>query len=133
MEQLYKALKPFWDYTNLVSEGRPWLNIATSVYFELKELLTDISSGGLSFGTFNPSIQAAFKAGKVKFDKYYEIMSKTLIYFVAAVLDPRIKGAWIEKQHENGKALLNDVRKYIYEIYPTRKLAGQSEERDRKY
>jgi len=95
--------------------------------------LTNISSSGLAFSTFDPSIQVGFKAGKAKFDKYYEIISKTLIYFIAAVLDPCIKGAWIEKHYENGKTLLNDVRKYIHEIYPSRKLVGQSEEKDCKY
>ena len=86
--------------------------------------MTDISFSRLSFGTLDPSIRVAFKASKAKFDKYYKIISKTLIYFVATVLDPHIKGAWIEKQYENGKALLNDVRRYIHEIYPTRKLAS---------
>src|SRR5450432_740654 len=133
IEQLYKALKPFADYTNLISEGRPWLHLSTSIYFELQELLIEISSRGQSFGIYDESIQLAFKAGKLKFDKYYEIMSTTLIYFVAAVLDPRIKGAWIEKHHEKGNSLLTDVHKYIHEIYPKETSTSQWEERDDRY
>ena len=66
---------------------------------------------------FDPLIQQAFQARKAKFNKYFEIMSNTIIYFVATILDPRIKGAWIQKHHPNGEAILRNVRQYIHEIY----------------
>jgi hypothetical protein len=42
-----------------------------------------------------------------------------LIYYIASVLDPRIKGVWIQREHQNGHAKLAEVQKTIYKLYPS--------------
>ena len=37
LEQLFAILRPFHEYTKLVSEGRPTIGTIISVYFELVE------------------------------------------------------------------------------------------------
>jgi hAT family C-terminal dimerisation region len=45
-------------------------------------------------------------------------MDSTPIYFIASILDPRLKGTWIEAHHPNGKKMIENVRTILYKQYP---------------
>ena len=47
-------------------------------------------------------------------------MDNNITYYIASILDPRIKGAWIKKQHDNGNNKLEEVRTTIRKLYPAK-------------
>ena len=44
-------------------------------------------------------------------------MDQTIIYYIASVLDPQIKGLWIQKEHPNGDTKIAEVKKTINKLY----------------
>jgi hypothetical protein len=52
-----------------------------------------------------------------RFNKYYTFMDENITYYIASILDPWIKGAWIRKQHASGDEKLKEVRTSIHKLY----------------
>ena len=121
IEELYAVLQPFNEHTKSVSQSQPRIATSTAVYFELQELFRKASRREGEYATYSNLITSAVHAGLEKFEKYYKFMDNTLIYFVASVLDPRIKGVWVQNQHENGPSILEKVRQFIHDVYPDNK------------
>jgi len=44
-------------------------------------------------------------------------MDQNIIYYIASVLDPRLKGFWIQKEHPDGDNKLANVRQAIHEQF----------------
>lgn len=63
------------------------------------------------------TICEAFVKGLEKFNKYFNYMDKTIIYWVISTLDPRRKAQWIMHKHENGEEKMRAVKEYIQEVY----------------
>ena len=42
--QIERVLKPFWDYTNVVSSDMPAIADSLAIYWSLDDLLTDVST-----------------------------------------------------------------------------------------
>jgi hypothetical protein len=92
LEELYTVLDLFNKYTKIASEGHPTIGTTPSIFFELKKHFTNVINRERKYSTYNIAITSAFSVGMPKFQKYYNYMNTTIIYFVAAVLDPRLKG-----------------------------------------
>jgi hypothetical protein len=109
--QLYNVLDPFNNFTKLASEGRPTIGTIRSVYLDISELFTKVKNREGEYSTFDMRIVNAFKSKTVndKFEKYNAYISQCPIYFIASVLDPRIKGTFIEVDYVDGKAKLEEV------------------------
>jgi hypothetical protein len=73
------------------------------VYANYDSLITDAVYGSLD-----------------RFNKYYNAMDQTIIYYIASVLDPRIKGLWIRKEHPNGDTKIAEVKKTINKLYSSK-------------
>lgn len=107
------VLQPFNEFTNLASEGDPKLASGIGVYHEISELFDSIIRQ--DNGIINDaSIIRAVQAGKRLFDTYNKLVNETPLYFIVLVLDPRMKGAWIENNHPAGKVKLDKVQKLLH-------------------
>jgi hypothetical protein len=119
IEQLYDVLKPFSEFTKLVSSGRPTITTATGIYFQLSKHLKLAGDCKDKYATYDTAITNAVHGSLELFNKYYNTMDQNLIYYIASVLDPRIKGVWIRSQHETGDAKLAEVQETIQKLYPS--------------
>jgi hypothetical protein len=119
VEQLYDVLKPFHEFTKLVSSGRPTITTTTGIYFQLSKHLKLAGDRKDKYAIYDTEITNAVYGSLELFNKYYNAMDQNLIYYIASVLDPRIKGAWIRKQHETGDAKLAEVQETINKQYPS--------------
>lgn len=52
-----------------------------------------------------------------KFNKYYDMMDKNVIHYVAGILDPRIKAHYLKANHPDGDTLVDKIKAYIHEVY----------------
>jgi len=117
LKQLCDVLKSFSEYTKALSEGRPTITTAFGVYFELSDLLKSVTLRTGQWASYHQSITTAVQAGLVKFEKYWSLLDNQLIYYIAAVLDPRIKGLWLQKKLQNGDAIVAKVRQFLCSKY----------------
>jgi hypothetical protein len=95
VKQLYDVLKPFNKFTKLVSSGRPTIITTTRIYFELSTYLKLASACEGKYAKYDYVITNAVYSSLELFNKYYNTIDQNLIYYIASVLDPRIKGVWI--------------------------------------
>ena len=95
---MYKVLKPFWDHTNAVSKACPTIVESLPIYWSLDDILDDIKKAECDFEGIAKDIQDAVEAGIQKLGKFTKIMDGNILYYVAAILDPRIKTSYIKAQ-----------------------------------
>src|ERR1700722_9981433 len=120
LKHLYNVLKPFDRFTKHVSSRRPTITTSTSIYFSLSKLLNQARNHEGPYATYPLAITEAVYRSLERFNKYYKFMDNNITYYIASILDPRIKGAWIKKQHDNGNNKLEEVRTTIRKLYPAK-------------
>ena len=112
LQQLETVLKPFWDHTNTVSKASPTIVESLPIYWHLDDLLDDIQGASGDFEGVNEDIRAAVEGGIRKMNKFARMMDDNVLYYVAAVLDPRIKTSLIEAQmsEPDAQLIISQVR-----------------------
>jgi hypothetical protein len=115
------VLQLFNKYTNLVSETLPTIITVFAIFSELEQHFKNAFSKQDIYMTCDPLIILAIQAGASRFNKYFKYIKSNVIFFVASVLDLRIKDAYILSQPDSQKHLA-DVRQYIYWLYQAEKL-----------
>lgn len=98
LQQVAKILKPFWDHTNSVSKACPTIVESLPIYWSLDDLLNDVRNAEGDFEDVNIEIRDAVERGIRKMNKFARKMDDNLLYYVASVLDPRIKSSLIVSQ-----------------------------------
>ena len=67
----------------------------------------------------NTILKNAVGPGIEKLQKYHEMMREQDIYFVASILDPRIKISWVRKHLPfEADEIIERIRRYLYTIFP---------------
>jgi hypothetical protein len=61
----------------------------------MEKLLKSVLNKTGLFATIDASLVAAAKKGYIKFEKYYDEMKENDIYWIACMLNPRIKTKWL--------------------------------------
>jgi hypothetical protein len=107
----------FHKYTKLVSKGRPTIGTVISVYFELVEFFNKATLRDSEFAQYNERIIKALKVGKEKFEKYSKLIADTLIYYIASVLDLRIKCSIIQSEDKHADAKIKMIWDTLYKLY----------------
>lgn len=131
LRQIQKVLKPFWDHTNSVSKRCPSITESLPIYWSLDDILDDIKNNEGDFQEVTEEVQNAVEAGILKMDKFTKKMDSNIIYYVAAVLDPRVKTSFIRAQmsKSDADAIVSDTREYIKKQYPASPASSSSAER----
>ncbi|KAK9372518.1 ribonuclease H-like domain-containing protein [Lipomyces chichibuensis] len=131
LQQVEKVLKPFWNHTNMVSKACPTIVESLPIYWHLDDLLDDIKGAKGDFEGVNADIRDAVEGGIRKMNKFARMMDDKILYYVASVLDPRIKTSCLEAQMSNADALLiaSQVRDFLKKQYPFNLVVPSSPER----
>jgi hypothetical protein len=98
LEQVQKVLKLFWDHTNTVSKACPTVMESLPINWNLDSLLDNIKKAEGDFKNLTVEIQDAAEKGIWKMNKFAKRMDDNILYYVASILDPRIKTSFIEAQ-----------------------------------
>ncbi|KAJ5240474.1 uncharacterized protein N7469_002065 [Penicillium citrinum] len=119
LQQVAKILKPFWDHTNSVSKARPTIVESLPIYWSLDDLLNDVRNAKGDFEDVNIEIRDAVERGIRKMNKFARKMDDNL-YYVASVLDPRIKSSLIVSQmsEQDSGLIVSQVRNFLKKEYP---------------
>jgi hypothetical protein len=120
LDQIHGVLHKFNEFTLFVSKRNPQISLAVPIYYELHELLDDVSEGNGDFANLDRDIIAAVKEGMKKYEKYYSIMDDCDTYYTALVLDPRVKGELILRELQDGNAgtmILETIRTKLHQLY----------------
>ncbi|KAJ5704488.1 hypothetical protein N7536_000177 [Penicillium majusculum] len=120
LQQVAKVLKPFWDHTNSVSKSCPTIVESLPIYWSLDDLLDEIQKAEGDFEDVDTEIRDAVERGIQKMNKFARKMDTNLLYYVASVLDPRIKSSLIGSQmsEQDAGLIISQVREFLKREYP---------------
>ncbi|KAJ5544026.1 hypothetical protein N7494_005305 [Penicillium frequentans] len=120
LQQVAKILKPFWDHTNSVSKTCPTIVESLPIYWSLDDLLNDVQNAEGDFEDVSIEIRNAVERGIQKMNKFARKMDDNLLYYVASVLDPRIKSSLIVSQmsEQDSALIVSQVREFLKKEYP---------------
>ena len=96
LHQIAYVLKPFKDMTLKVSESMPSIVRSLEKYWDLDDLLEQVSTGTGDFKDLDQSLRKAFESGRRKYVKYSKKLEKNALIYAAHILDPRCRGAMIK-------------------------------------
>jgi hypothetical protein len=118
VRDMIKLLVPFERFTLEVSKSKPSIHMSARMYLQLEQLLKKIVRKEGEWAHIDQQTVKAVQAGLDKFNKYNEYMKENMIYFVALILDPRIKTCWIKKNMEDPDTLIEEIRTFLKATYP---------------
>ncbi|EED12102.1 hypothetical protein TSTA_001730 [Talaromyces stipitatus ATCC 10500] len=131
LRQIQKVLKPFWDHTNSVSKHCLSITKSLPIYWSLNDILDDIKNNKDDFQEITKEVQNAVEGGIRKMDKFTKKMDSNIIYYMAAILDPRVKTSFIQAQMSKSDAdvIISNIHKYLKKQYPASPTSSSSAER----
>lgn len=122
LDQLHCLLEPFNQFTLLVSEQRPQLNLVVPIFYALHDLTDEASECKDRFKDLDKDISSAVAGSSKKYEKYYSLVDDCNIYYTAHLLDPRFKGDLLRqelKDSATAELIINDVCNTLHTAYPT--------------
>lgn len=111
-------LRPFDDFTKWVSRQEPTIQLSASLYVKLQNILNSIIKKEGEFAEFDATLVDAAKAGLTKFNEYFQYVEENDTYWIACVLDPRIKTNWLRRNTSDPSGIISRIKKYLKESYP---------------
>lgn len=88
------------------------------MYGEVGLTLRYIAMRQGEYAQIDNGLVQAVKAGRDVFDKYYSYMLQSDIFFIATVLDPRIKTKWIRDNVNKPDEVIDRIRAHLKASYP---------------
>ncbi|KAJ5123842.1 uncharacterized protein N7515_007667 [Penicillium bovifimosum] len=124
LQQLGKILSKFDEFTQLVSRRQSLIRLVIPIYYELNEMLGDAASARGDFSGLSPDVTSAISAGMKKYTKYYELMDAQDAYYIALVLDPRLKALLLDKELGPVAAakVIRSIKDTLHKQYPSKSL-----------
>jgi hypothetical protein len=87
------------------------------MYIELQAMLTKASKRQEPFQNLDYNLVHAVKAGITKFKDYVDFMKGSDIYFLATLLDRRVKTQWIKDNLGDVDVVIERLRKFLKSTY----------------
>ena len=119
LSQLLAVFEPFHEYIKLVSKGRLTIGTIMGIYFEMVKFFDQATRRDGKFAQYDDRIISALQAGKEKFEKYGEFIEETPIYYIASMLDPRLKCSLIQAEDSHADAKIAMIRSTLHKLYPS--------------
>ena len=111
LNQIRILLKPFEEHTKFVSREEPTLHRIPNLYLKLEnDLKTIIKNDNKKYDS---SLVVATQKGMEKFKIYYDAMKANDIYWIACILDPRVKSNWLKKNLIDSDEILIRINQFI--------------------
>jgi hypothetical protein len=117
LEIIRDLLLPFGEYTEFVSREEPTLQMSARMYIELEGLLTKASKKRDEYCYLDQDLVHAVEAGLQLFKEYLGFMKNNDIYFLATILDPRIKTKWIKDHIDDADEVITRLRQFLKNTY----------------
>jgi len=117
LRQIRELLKPFEDHTLYVSRVEPTLHRLPDLYLKLDKLLQSIVKKQGKYTSYDKTLIAAASKGLETFNGYYTAMKENDMYWIACVLDPRVKTKWLQKNHQNADEIINRIKAFLKDAY----------------
>jgi hypothetical protein len=120
LSQIHNILSKFNELSLFVSEKKPQVSLAVPIYYELHDLLDEVSKRKERFLDLDEDISLAVKEGMKKYKKYYTFMDASDTYYTALILDPRVKGDLLLDELEDetiGREILQALRDNLHRDY----------------
>ena len=97
--ETFQVMLPLYEKTLLVSQTSPTIFQSTEVYWDLDDHLDEVIEIQGDWALVDPHIKEAVEAGRKALEEYTRKMDvETIIPYVAAVLDPRVKTYLISRE-----------------------------------
>ena len=111
-------LEPLWEETQWVSQKAPIITQSVNVYWKLDDLLYDVTTKAGIYATINEKIRLAVCKGLEVLEEYTAKMDSNIIYYIASILDPRIKTVWLrEHLKEDADTVIDNIRTTLKKDY----------------
>ena len=97
LREIHEVMLPFYEKTLLVSQDAPTITQATIIYQDLDDVMDNVIKKQGNYESINEQIRQAVITGRRVLDEYTRKMdTETLILYAAAVLNPRVKTAFLK-------------------------------------
>ena len=90
------------------------------MFEELRSILLDIKEWRGDWQKVSPALTAPIVDGITLLEHYHDCIKDNDIYYIASVLDPRIKTKWL-KTLPDGERIIDRIRAFLKKAYPTPK------------
>jgi len=120
LSDIKKILAPFNEYTEYVSRDNPSIHMAARMFEELHSILLAMKERRGDWQKVSAAITVSVSDGISLLEQYYDCIKGNDIYYIASVLDPRIKTKWL-KTLPDGEKIINRIRAFLKKAYPTQK------------
>jgi hypothetical protein len=120
LSDIKKILAPFNEYTEYVSRDNPSIHMAARMFEELHSILLAIKERRGDWQKVSAAITVPVSDGISLLEQYYDCIKGNDIYYIASVLDPRIKTKWL-KTLPDGEKIIDRIRAFLKKAYPTQK------------
>ncbi|KAH8758154.1 hypothetical protein BGZ57DRAFT_1008697 [Hyaloscypha finlandica] len=102
----------------MVSREEPTITHIPRYYTNLESLLESITKRRGEYDSYDTSMIIAAKAGLEVFKEYYSYMKENDIYWIACVLDPRIKTKWLLRKIPEADDIIERIKSSLKKAYP---------------
>jgi hypothetical protein len=120
LSQVHSVLSKFSEFTLTVSKSKPQLSLSVAIYYELDDFFRDAEAKENLFKDIDESIRVAVCAGLGKYKKYYTFIDTMDVYYIAMILDPRIKCELLKQEldKEGAHEVIEQMRAFLHQHYP---------------
>ncbi|KAJ5267673.1 hypothetical protein N7478_010481 [Penicillium angulare] len=98
----------------------PLTNTLTRMFEELLSILLAIKERRGDWQNVSPALTVPMSDGITLLERYHGCVKDNDIYYIASVLDPRIKTKWL-KTLPDGERIINRIRVFLKKAYPSPK------------
>lgn len=120
LSDIKKILAPFNEYTEYVSRDSPSIHMTARMFEELRSILLAIKERRGEWQNVSPALTVPISDGIILLEQYYDRVKDNDIYYIASVLDPRIKTKWL-KTLPDGEKIIDRIKTFLKKAYPTPK------------
>jgi hAT family C-terminal dimerisation region len=119
LHQIAFVLRPFKDMTLQVSETMPSLVRSLEKYWDLDDLLEQVTTGTGIYSELDQSLRTAFGNGQKKYVKYAKKLKSNSMIYAAHILDPRCKALMIkDMMPDQFEEVLDTTREFFKTEWP---------------
>jgi hypothetical protein len=120
LSDIKKILAPFNEYTEYISRDSPSIHMAARLYEELHSMLLAIRERRGDWKNLSAEATILVSDGISLLERYYDYVKCNDIYYIASILDPRIKTKWL-KMLPDGEKIIVRIRAFLKKAYPAQK------------
>lgn len=131
LTNIMELLSKFESWTRTFSEMDPNITLVTGLYYEMDDFFDDAEdSKGYMSSDMPESLKKAVHQGSKKYKKYYDHMDKVDTYYIAMLLDPRLKAQLLLQElgdKEAAQAIVTTMKTRLHSLYPEGEITTTAE------